>query len=493
MEATPAMTSKEWSACIRTLEKDGSDAAEILTTFETALAAGFDRGSDFRELWLCYLSYLRRNTNWKDEKEIERLRRNFQVANEHLGNFPDGDPDFVIPLFLATIEAKFLDNMEEARNLWQTVLSVDQFATKADSWIEYAYFERLFGDEEHFRQALLTALEKPLDFPETIGEILAKYEREEGESVTSYEEAYTKYRNAANKAKKRFLKAKKKEAFEKEKTKEEKKNSKKSERRETNDSPIKMDTTSDTSQDVFKLPQAPDDGDELPKAPGAKKAKLSADAVKDAKLLAEMERQTQYKIGEREANELNTVMISNLDFSLTEEQLREIFSQFGEIVDVRLVRKYNGRSKGYAYIEYADIRSVNKALKNDRMIVEGRPAFINEFGKRHGLQYSTSRENHKLFVSNLTPNVTQEMLRELFQKYGQLIDVRLATRRDGSSKGVAYVEFNDDGQARRALEANGMVLDEQEISVAISNPPPKGSKKDTRLLGEAKSKLVPNM
>lgn len=488
------MSAKEWSAYMRTLEKGGSQADEILKVFEAALASGFDRGSDFRELWLTYLTFLRRHTNWEDEKEVERLRRNFQVANQHLGNFPDGDPEFAIPLFLATIEAKYLNNMEEARNLWETILSLDHVASKADSWIEYAYFERIYGDREHFRQALVKALEKPLDFPETIGEILAKYEREEGESVNSYEEAYTKYRNAANKAKKRFLKAKKKEAFEKEKNKESQAASKNRQKR-GKVSPAKMDTSSngDDDSNLFKIPPVPGGPEELPKPSEPKKAKLSADAVKDAHLIAEMERQAEYKTGKREVNELNTIMVSNLDFNLTEDQLREIFSQFGDIVDIRLARNYKGKSKGMVFIEFSCIKSVKEALKNDRMIIESRPAFINEYGKRHGLQYSTSRENHKLFISNLTANVTADQLRELFGKYGKLRDVRLVTRRDGSPKGVAYVEFVDEDNARRALEANGIVLDEQEISVAISDPPIKGGKKDAKVLGEGKTKLAPNM
>lgn len=57
-------------------------------------------------------------------------------------------------------------------------------------------------------------------------------------------------------------------------------------------------------------------------------------------------------------------------------------------------------------------------------------------------------------------------------KYGSLVDIRLATFRNGSSKGYAYIEFENANDASRALVAtDGLEFHGSKISVAISEPP----------------------
>lgn len=49
----------------------------------------------------------------------------------------------------------------------------------------------------------------------------------------------------------------------------------------------------------------------------------------------------------------NTVFLSNLDFSITEEDIRSSMSSSGTITDIRLVRDYKQRSKGFCYVEFS--------------------------------------------------------------------------------------------------------------------------------------------
>ncbi|XP_074597171.1 spliceosome associated factor 3, U4/U6 recycling protein-like [Brevipalpus obovatus] len=481
-------TAKDWAACLRTMEREKNDPSDILQAFESSLASGFDRGSDIRELWLAYLTYLRRQTDWQNESQKDRILKTFQVANQHLSNYPDGDPDCVVPLFLATIEAKYLNNMSEARGLWENVLAIDSIACRADMWIEYAFFERQYGDDAHFREALMEALDMPLDYTDTVGEILLKYEREEGQSVESYEEAFAKVRHAINRAKKRFMKSVKKKNFEENKTK-----GKGKEKKEKKDP--KNDTSSNSSPEGFKVPNKPgtSSSQEDIKPPDAKKIKMSVNAVKDPEIIAEMARQSKIKTGERLANELNTIVVKNLDFNLNEDKLKEVFSQFGEIIDLRLVRNFKGLSKGYAFIEFSTIEAVKKALKNDKMIIDSRPAFIDKFGEKNAHQYSTGIEKHKLFVNNLATTVTRESLQSLFEKYGKIRDIRLALKRDGTPKGVAYIEFTEEDDAAKALGLDGFILEEQPIGVAISDPSARWMKREPKVLGIGKLKVNPSL
>lgn len=72
----------------------------------------------------------------------------------------------------------------------------------------------------------------------------------------------------------------------------------------------------------------------------------------------------------------------------------------------------------------------------------------------------------------MNPITTKEKLEEIFKVYGDLKDVRIVTYRNGHSKGLAYVEFENEESATKALVATDeMTVDEKVISVEKSQPP----------------------
>ena len=60
-------------------------------------------------------------------------------------------------------------------------------------------------------------------------------------------------------------------------------------------------------------------------------------------------------------------------------------------------------------------------------------------------------EKNKLFVKDLSRDTSQERLEQIFGEYGTLKEVRLITYRNGHSKGLAFVEFEDEASAAKAL------------------------------------------
>ncbi|KAI7757934.1 hypothetical protein M8C21_007670 [Ambrosia artemisiifolia] len=59
------------------------------------------------------------------------------------------------------------------------------------------------------------------------------------------------------------------------------------------------------------------------------------------------------------------VYVGGIPFDLTEGDLLAVFAQYGEIVDVNLVRdKGTGKSKGFAFVAYEDQRSTILAVDN---------------------------------------------------------------------------------------------------------------------------------
>jgi RNA recognition motif-containing protein len=74
------------------------------------------------------------------------------------------------------------------------------------------------------------------------------------------------------------------------------------------------------------------------------------------------------------------VFVGNLPFSATEDQLRELFSQHGEVVSAEIVKdKFTERSRGFAFVEMATEEAAAAAVAAlNQHQLDGRPLTVNE-------------------------------------------------------------------------------------------------------------------
>jgi RNA recognition motif-containing protein len=56
--------------------------------------------------------------------------------------------------------------------------------------------------------------------------------------------------------------------------------------------------------------------------------------------------------------------VGNLAYTVTEEDLTEIFTEFGEIASINIIKdRYSGQSKGFGFVEMPDNSEADKAIK----------------------------------------------------------------------------------------------------------------------------------
>ena len=61
---------------------------------------------------------------------------------------------------------------------------------------------------------------------------------------------------------------------------------------------------------------------------------------------------------------MTRLFVGNLLYEVTESDLEELFSQVGEVVEVRVIRfKDTGRSRGFAFVEMKDESQAEKAIE----------------------------------------------------------------------------------------------------------------------------------
>jgi cold-inducible RNA-binding protein len=87
-----------------------------------------------------------------------------------------------------------------------------------------------------------------------------------------------------------------------------------------------------------------------------------------------------------------------------------------------------------------------------------------------------------IFVGNLDFGATEESIRSLFQPYGAIERVSVATDRDtGRSRGFGFVEMTNPAEADRAIEAlNGTDLGGRALNVNEARPKINGGGPRTR-------------
>ena len=80
--------------------------------------------------------------------------------------------------------------------------------------------------------------------------------------------------------------------------------------------------------------------------------------------------------------------------------------------------------------------------------------------------------NNKLFVGNLSFNVTENELQDAFAQYGTVLEANLMTdRMTGRPRGFGFVTMSTEEEAQKAIEGlNGSQLDNRALTVNVARP-----------------------
>lgn len=86
-------------------------------------------------------------------------------------------------------------------------------------------------------------------------------------------------------------------------------------------------------------------------------------------------------------------------------------------------------------------------------------------------------KQNKVFIGALSSTTTEQTLMETFSSFGNIDEINLIKDRfTGESKGFAFIKYDNNASASKALLMNGKILDERilRVSIAQKKPPFKG-------------------
>ncbi|KAH3673648.1 hypothetical protein WICMUC_003551 [Wickerhamomyces mucosus] len=160
-----------------------------------------------------------------------------------------------------------------------------------------------------------------------------------------------------------------------------------------------------------------------------------------------------------------SLYVGELDPSINEAQLFEIFAPIGAVASIRVCRDaVTKRSLGYAYVNFQNLQDGEKALKElNYSEVKGRPIRI-MWSQRDPSVRRNGAGN--IFIKNLDPIVDNKALFDTFSVFGNILSSKVATDATGASKGFGFVHYETAEEAKSAIEAlNGMELNGRELFV----------------------------
>ncbi|TFK29994.1 polyadenylate binding protein [Coprinopsis marcescibilis] len=160
-----------------------------------------------------------------------------------------------------------------------------------------------------------------------------------------------------------------------------------------------------------------------------------------------------------------SLYVGELDPTVTEAMLFEIFNMIGPVASIRVCRDaVTRRSLGYAYVNYLNAADGERALEQlNYSLIKNRPCRI-MWSQRDPALRKTGQGN--IFIKNLDEAIDNKALHDTFAAFGTVLSCKVATDEVGRSKGYGFVHYETGEAAENAIKAvNGMLLNDKKVYV----------------------------
>ncbi|XP_031116397.1 polyadenylate-binding protein RBP45-like [Ipomoea triloba] len=179
-----------------------------------------------------------------------------------------------------------------------------------------------------------------------------------------------------------------------------------------------------------------------------------------------------------------TIFVGDLAADVNDYYLLETFKAvYSSVKGAKVVTdRSTGRSKGYGFVRFGDesdqlraMTEMNGVLCSTRPMRIGPAANKNLVNTQQKATYPSSQagqgdsdpNNTTIFVGGLDPNVSEELMRQVFSPYGELVHVKIV-----AAKRCGFVQFSNRPSAEHALSSlQGAQLGEQNVRLSWGRNP----------------------
>jgi nucleolin len=169
----------------------------------------------------------------------------------------------------------------------------------------------------------------------------------------------------------------------------------------------------------------------------------------------------------------NILYMMGLPFPATVSEIKNFFTDCGEVENVTRQLNDKGRWNGCVFVKFKNRQDMEKGMTLDGTIWNGTGADGVRFIKIQEHKGKEKKRKKKdqittVFVGNLSKEVIDAELREAFASCGEIKSVRYALDGEKKCRGFAHVEFHDTESRDRAIELNKRItLQEKQLTIRL--------------------------
>lgn len=166
------------------------------------------------------------------------------------------------------------------------------------------------------------------------------------------------------------------------------------------------------------------------------------------------------------------IYFGDVSFNASEDDIRDFFKGCGQITQVKLLTRDDGKSRGRGFIKFADEKGMRNALKLNGTDHMGRRIVVEQPANRSNNRPSgnDNQESSSIIVRNLPFNFSENDLNDMFEGFGSIKSFRIIKNESGQSKGFGFVDFDSAADAKSALSKSGTDINGRSITVDFSLP-----------------------
>ncbi|XP_040895014.1 RNA-binding protein 28 [Toxotes jaculatrix] len=167
-----------------------------------------------------------------------------------------------------------------------------------------------------------------------------------------------------------------------------------------------------------------------------------------------------------------TIFVGSLPASASNQRLEEIFSEIGPVKQCFVVReKGTEKCRGFGFVTYSmeedaqralkeikeydgqklSLSMAKKKIKDKQKTAPKEPAAAPKENEQKNKGFKKKQLKSKLIIRNLSFKCSEDDLKQVFSKFGTVLEAKIPLKPDGKMRGFAFVLFKNVPEAARAL------------------------------------------
>jgi len=176
------------------------------------------------------------------------------------------------------------------------------------------------------------------------------------------------------------------------------------------------------------------------------------------------------------------MFIGGLSWDTSKKDLKDYLSKFGEVLDCTIkTDAVTGRSRGFGFVLFKDADAVDRVLELKEHKLDGKL-----IDPKRAKAMKGKEPPKKVFVGGLSPETTEEQIREYFGTYGDIENIELPVdSKTNERRGFCFVTFVEEEPVTKLLENRYHDVGPGKCEIKVAQPKDVYRKQQSRAVGGA--------